>query len=465
MSEKLNRPEAPPTEEKPGRPEVRPDAEKQASGAVKPTKPFRYGVGMFGTSIPVNMFKSFAAIYYVDQLGLSMKHYSFVLFIYTFLDVIDNPVYGFLSDRTRTRWGRRRPWLVIGTPLLVLSFVMFFNVPGFISSDQGRLFIYMLLLYLLTGTLDSLINANYGALFPELFRSDKERAKTNAIRQACQLVAMVISIALTPMIMSAIGYRLTSLIYGVVALAVILYCTFGCHESMDYAAAEKPNLWKSIVDLVRNGRFWIYGIVGAFYSAATALLLQAVSFYVKYSLRLAGGQTTLLLASVFAVALIGILVWTMISRKVDVMKIWRLGFLIMGLAFLPLLFTQSLAQSIPFVALVGFGYGACLITMDCIGAKIIDDDYQKHHIRREGIMTSLIGMLNRLNGLYSSLAFFVVSERFGFVNGDNPGPSPDTASRVLMCVFPFLAMAVAYIISHFLHFTEADNAVSDSERG
>lgn len=78
---------------------------RSPSPLVKPTSPFRYGVGMFGTSIPVNMFKSFAAIYYVDTLGLSMKHYSLVLFIYTFLDAIDNPVYGFLSDNTRTRCG------------------------------------------------------------------------------------------------------------------------------------------------------------------------------------------------------------------------------------------------------------------------------------------------------------------------------------------------------------------------
>ena len=66
----------------------------------KRTSPFRYGIGMFGTSIPINMFKSFAAIFYVDMLGLDMKKYSLVLLIYTFVDAIDNPVYGFLSDRT-----------------------------------------------------------------------------------------------------------------------------------------------------------------------------------------------------------------------------------------------------------------------------------------------------------------------------------------------------------------------------
>ena len=133
----------------------------------KRTSPFRYGIGMFGTSIPINMFKSYAALFYVDMLGLDMKKYSLVLLIYTFVDAIDNPVYGYLSDRTRTKWGRRRPWLVIGTPLLILCFILFYNVPKGIQSEKTILFIYMLLMYILTGTLDSLMNANYGALFPE----------------------------------------------------------------------------------------------------------------------------------------------------------------------------------------------------------------------------------------------------------------------------------------------------------
>lgn len=419
---------------------------------VQKTSPFRYGIGMFGTSIPINMFKSFAAIYYVDRLGLPMKKYSLVLFIYTFVDAIDNPVYGFLSDRTRTRWGRRRPWLVIGTPLLILFFILFYNVPGGVQSDTTKLFIYMLLMYILTGTLDSLINANYGALFPELFKTDEERAKTNAIRQACQLIAMVISIALTPLITGAIGYQLTSVIYGVVALAVILYCTFGCHEDMNYEESKKPNLIRSLVDLVTNGKFWIYGLTGAFYSASVSLVSQAISFYVKYVLNMQGGSTTILLATVFAIALVGILVWSLVSKKLNVMKIWRIGFLIMAAAFIPLYFAGSFLAALPGAALVGFGMGACLTTMDCIGAKIIDDDYEKHGIKREGMMNSLIGVLNRLNGLYTSLAFYMASNVYGFVNGDNPGPSPDAASRMLLCVFPFIAMVLAFLISHFLHF-------------
>ncbi|MEE4194797.1 MAG: MFS transporter, partial [Anaerolineae bacterium] len=78
---------------------------------LKRAKTFNYAVGMFGTSIPINMLKTYAAIYYVDQLGMTTPQLSLMLFIYTFIDAIDNPVYGFFSDRTHSRWGRRRPWL------------------------------------------------------------------------------------------------------------------------------------------------------------------------------------------------------------------------------------------------------------------------------------------------------------------------------------------------------------------
>ncbi len=419
---------------------------------TKKTSPARYGFAMFGTSIPINMFKSFAAIFYVDMLGLDMKKYSLVLFIYTFVDAIDNPVYGFLSDRTRTKWGRRRPWLLIGTPLLVLFFILFYNVPAFIETEKGMLFIYMLLMYILTGTLDSLVNANYGSLFPELFKKDEERAKTNGFRQICQLFAMAISIALTPMVTEAIGYRLTAVIYGVVALAVMMFCFWGCREDTNYEDLEKPQLFASIKALITNPRFWIFGFAGAFYSAAFSLISQAVPFFVKYTLGLGGSMTTVMLGIVLGVAVIGILIWSKVIQKVDIMKIWRTGFIIMATAFIPLFFVNSLVPAIAIAAVVGIGVAACLTTMDCIGAKIVDDDYRKYGIKREGIINSLMGVMNRLNGLYTSLAFYVASEYFGFVSGDDPGENPAMAARVLLCLFPAAAMIVASIITFFLKF-------------
>lgn len=427
---------------------------KTESSLVKKTSPYRYGLAMFGTSLPINMFKSFAAIFYVDMLGLSMERYALIPLIYAFVDAIDNPVYGFLSDNTRTKWGRRRPWLLIGTPLLILCFILFYNVPSVIQTDDTRLFIYMLLMYILTGTLDSLVNANYGSLFVELFKKDEDRAKTNSFRQTCQLFAMAISIALTPMVTEAIGFQLTALIYGVLALAVMMYCFWGCHETTNYEELEKPKLLPSIIALITNPRFWIFGLAGAFYSAAFSLITQALPFYVKYTLGLGGSTTTIMLAVVLGVAVIGMVIWSKLTKKVNIMSVWRIGFIIMAVGFIPLFFVSSLVPAIVIAAGMGFGVAACLTTMDCIGAKIVDDDYRKHGIKREGIINSLMGVMNRLNGLYISLAFFVTARFFGFEDGDNPGENPALAARVLLCVFPAAAMLLATVVSLFLKFPE-----------
>lgn len=444
--------------------------QKAPSNSLKKTSPFRYGFGMFGTSIPINMFKSYAAALYLTTLNLiTSEQMARILFIYTFVDAIDNPIYGLLSDRTNTKWGKRRPWLIIGTPLLILSFIMFFNMPTGIQSNESKAYIYILLMYILTGTLDSLINANYGALFPTLFKTDEERAKTNAVRQICQLLAMVISIVLTPMVTDKLGYGLTAIIYGVIALVVILYMTFGCHENIkeeqeDYENQEKPELFKALFALATNKKFWIFGFAGAFYSAAFSLISQVVPFYVKYTLKLESTMTTIMYAFVFGFALVGIAVLSKLAKKIEIINIWRFGFIAMAVGFIPLYFVNTLPAAIAVASFIGIGVAGCLISMDCIGAKIIDDDYARHGIKREGMLTSLVGVMNRLNGLYVSLGFKIMYSVYGFENGDNPGTRPGEASRMLMCVMPFVAMALASIFSLFLRFNDEKGGKKKKEK-
>ncbi|MFO7636694.1 MAG: MFS transporter [Clostridia bacterium] len=416
----------------------------------KRTNPLRYAIGMFGTSIPINMFKTYAAVFYVITLGLNTKSFALVLFIYTFVDAIDNPVYGILSDRTRTRWGRRRPWLVIGTPLLILFFVLFFSPPAF-ASEQA-MFVYVLLMYILTGTLDSLINANYGALFPELFRDDVTRAKTNGMRQAFQLMAMIISIALTPIVTGKLGYTNTAIVYGLLALAVILYTTFGCHENKNYINTEKPALWSSLKALFVNPKFWIFGLTNAFYSAALALVMQAVPFFVLYALKLDNSNSAFLLGTVIMVAIVSMIFWVWMVKRVTLIPAWRTALIVLSIGFVPLYFMTSLLGAILICSIIGFGVAGVIATMDLIAAKIMDEDARKYGIQREGIYISAMGFMNRLSGLFISLGYLLVNLVYGFESGDNPGLNPDGASRFLMIVFPFMAMVVSCVFSWFMHF-------------
>ena len=417
-------------------------------------KSFNYAVGMFGLSIPINMLKTYAAFYYVDSLGLKTVQMGLILTIYAFIDALDNPVYGFLSDRTRSRWGRRRPWLVIGTPLLVLGLIAFYNPPAFMAGNA--LLGYAMLFYILTGTLDSVLNANYGALFPELFRTDAKRASTNALRQAFQLVAMIISIALTPVVTSAIGYKMTAIVYGVLGGAAILYMTFTSREVKVEDHEEKPQLWHSIKSLLINKKFWVAGFANAFYSAAMALVLASLPFFVKYTLQIPNSQSTILFGSVLLIAIGGVVVWARLVKKYGLIPIWRAALVTLAITFIPLYFANSLVTSIIGSVLVGFGFAGVITTMDLIGAKIMDEDTQKYNLRREGIISSALGFMNRLNGLITGLAFTLVFTIFGFESGNNPGPQPANAARFLLTVFPFILMVISFSFSFFLNFKKAE---------
>lgn len=416
-------------------------------------KSFNYAIGMFGTSIPINMLKTFAFTFYVLGLGVTTKQWAAMLLIYTFIDAIDNPVYGFLSDRTRSRWGRRRPWLVVGTPLLILFFIAFYNIPAFLSGNA--IFAYGMLFYTLTGTLDSVINANYGALFPELFRDDVSRAKTNALRQAFQLVAMIISIALTPIVTEALGYGLTAIVYGILGGAVILYMTFTSRERDPEPEEAKPGLWKALKDLLTNRKFWIAGLANAFYSAAMSLVLASVAFYVEYALGLSSGQSTFLLAAVLVVAIAGVAIWAWLIRKFSLLPVWRTSLAILAITFVPLYFAPNLATAVIFAAFVGFGFAGVITTMDLIGARIMDEDTQQHGLRREGIISNALGFMNRLNGLFTSVAYLLVFRIYGFESGDNPGARPDEAARFLMTIIPPVWMVISFAFSWFIDFEDA----------
>ncbi len=413
-------------------------------------KSFNYAIGMFGTSIPINMLKTYAAIYYVDTLGLTTPQLSLMLLIYTFIDALDNPVYGFLSDRTRSRWGRRRPWLVIGTPLLALGLVAFYSPPALLAGNS--LFAYCMLFYILTGTLDSVINANYAALFPELFHGDVSRANVNALRQAFQLVAMIISIALTPMVTNAIGYSLTAILYGLLGSGVILYMTFSSREVGFHPEEEKPQLWDSLKNLFGNRKFWIAGFANAFYSAAMSLVLASMPFFVKYALGLSDSQTTFLFAAVLLIAIGCVAIWARWVKKFTLMPVWRASLITLAVAFIPLYFANSLISGVICSALVGFGFAGVITTMDLIGARIMDEDTQKHQLRREGIIANALGFMNRLNGLFTSAAFYLVFVLFGFESGLNPGTQPDAAARFLLTIFPPILMVVSLAFSFLIRF-------------
>jgi GPH family glycoside/pentoside/hexuronide:cation symporter len=167
---------------------------------------------------------------------------------------------------------------------------------------------------------------------------------------------------------------------------------------------------------------------------------------------LSAGQSTFLLAAVLVIAIAGVAVWAWLVRKFNLVPVWRAALAVLAVTFVPLYFAPNLVTAIIFSAFVGFGFSGVITTMDLIGAKIMDEDTQKHGLRREGIISNALGFMNRLNGLFTSAAYLLVTRLYGFESGDNPGLHPDEAARFLMTIVPPILMVISFAFSWFIDF-------------
>lgn len=105
--------------------------------------PLFYGMGTLGFAISVETFNTFAYFYYIDFLGLTITLVALARTIYAIWDAVNDSLFGYLSDNTRTRLGRRRPWLLMSVPLLALCFVFIFVVPVVPGNKNLLFFVFV----------------------------------------------------------------------------------------------------------------------------------------------------------------------------------------------------------------------------------------------------------------------------------------------------------------------------------
>lgn len=347
------------------------------------TAPWRYAIGMFGTSIPITMVKGSMILFYVDILGLDVRAYGVVMAVYAVVDALDNPLLGHLPDRTRTRYGRRRPWLLVGAPLLALGLVGFFWVPD--TVDGVALVLWFAVFAVLCEAAGSLLNANYGALLPELFPTERRRARANSLRQGFQLVALVVSLALTPLLTtrllgtedSVVGFR-TAVLYAVVATVAIVVMALGAQENPAYARAPRSRFLPTVLTILRSPLFWQVGVASACYLSAMALVLSGIQLYVRYSLGLPVAYALYLQGAVILVAAGALAGWTRVVAQRGAAWTWRLAFAVLAVGFVPLLLADGLATALPAGLLLAVGWSGMLATNDLVVARVLDHDAAAH---------------------------------------------------------------------------------------
>ena len=203
------------------------------------TTKLAYGSGDMGPAITANILVFFLLYFFTNVAGLPAGMAGSILAIGKIGDAINDPIAGILSDRTRTKWGRRIPWMLFGTIPFGLFFFLQWLVPQF-SSDPNLNNWYLFAYYIIVATLFNLaytaVNLPYTALTPELTQDYNERTNLNSFRFAFSIGGSILSLILATFIFQAYPdepieqYFILGLSSSIISMVALLWSTFRIQE-------------------------------------------------------------------------------------------------------------------------------------------------------------------------------------------------------------------------------------------
>ena len=408
--------------------------------------PIVYGVGSFGLESAFKVFTGFYVFYYVDVLGLAVAMAAIINIVYAIWDAANDPLVGFLSDNTRTRWGRRRPWLLIGLPFYIGSLVLVYAVPA--PFKQGStLFWYALIMFTLFEGAYTVMQVNYTALFPELFQNFRERARAGPYYQGFCMLGELIGFSIPPIIYAAYGFVPMAVIFAGIAGIALLIAITGNTE--DPRALKPPplNVKDAFEDVLKDRAFWLFSIALTFLTFTTGIYTLATPFWVKYSLGASPQTTSLIFAIVFIIAILSVSVWGRLVRNLGIKKTWLWSIVVMAASAILLGISHNTLIGGVAAAVAGAGLGGVKVCREMIMASFVDRSLERTGHRREGLYYSLLRVVGKLSKILEALALVLLGVLFGYVSGENPGPHPENAFRFLISVFPLVFMITAWLIS------------------
>ncbi|MDO4782455.1 MAG: glycoside-pentoside-hexuronide (GPH):cation symporter [Capnocytophaga felis] len=216
-----------------------------------------YGMGDVGCNFSWMFVGNFLMIFYTDVFGIGMGAVATLMLLSRFWDAINDPVIGSLSDRTRTRWGRYRPWLLFAAPLTALVLVLTFWAHPHWS--QTNKVIYMSVTYCLLVLGYTCVNIPYGTLCGAMTQNTNERAQINTSRSVSAMIAIgIINIITIPLIEGLgggnpqQGYLLIAILYGAIFAACHIFCFAKTKEVIEVPVAPKIPLKVQLRVVLKN---------------------------------------------------------------------------------------------------------------------------------------------------------------------------------------------------------------------
>jgi GPH family glycoside/pentoside/hexuronide:cation symporter len=361
-----------------------------------------YGVGDTGLSMTGSIFGALFTIFLFDVAGIGPGQVFAVLLIGRVWDFVNDPLIGHLSDCTRTRWGRRRPFLLFGSIPFALTFALLWWRPPL--EGQNALTVYYAGVYVLYEIVATFVYMPYFALTPELTLDYDERTSLTSYRMFFSILGSFVAFTLPMMLIVSLTREnapralLMGLIFGGISAVGMLITFFGTRERQEFREQEQPRLLDSLRAALKNRPFVFSMAIYLLTWMAVKIVEATLLFFIKYVLE-REGQSSLLMAVIFGMAALALPLWEYVSRRLNKRMAYIGGiafWAIVQIVLINLGPSTPLAVILVLAGLAGIGVSAAHVIPWSIIPDAVEWDELRTGERHEGMFYSLVVLIEKI---------------------------------------------------------------------
>ena len=393
--------------------------------------------------------------FYTDVVGINIAVLGYLMFSVRLFDAVTDPVIGYFSDRTPTRFGRRRPYIALGSILVAVAMFLLFNPPAVSETMETVWFgvtIYILFLFW------TAVVVPFESLGPEITFNYHERTTLFGLRDGF-LIAGTLAAASSPALVGwlfnlpadADGERAKffwiAVIYAPLLIGTCWWCVLAIRERRPMGEHQTKGLWRGLRQVSHNRPFVILLIAYTVSAIGNNLPATLILYYVEYVLE--SPLADLFLMLYFVTGIIFLPAWIMISRRTGKKAAWLASMAINTGAFVGVFFLGPGDAAIygVLVFLSGIGFGATLAIPSAIQADVIDYDELLTGERREGQYIGLWSISKKFAAAVGIGAGLSILGVVGYTPNVQQSAEVQMTLRVLYALVPSLCNIVAIVIA------------------